>query len=88
MDPVAAVLALLVVAIAAWERRQHHQALAAERAQWQEERRELISRIQRPDFIPLPKTRPRPEGEPAQERPADAAAYRQVGVVQAISAEK
>lgn len=80
MDPIAALLILIVIAAAAWERRTVHAALEREREQWRTERGELISRIQRPDFIPHPTMTPRAPSEPV-ERPEEVAAYRKVGVV-------
>lgn len=84
MDPLAAVLALAVVVLAAWERRNLLSVIAIERDRWQEERRELLTRIQRPELVPVTRTTttvaPEEEG-----RSQDNAAYRQVGVVQAIS---
>lgn len=80
MDPVAALIVVLVIAVAGSERRTVHAALEREREQWRAERSELISRIQRPDFIPRPPTALRAPSEPV-ERPEEVAAYRKVGVV-------
>lgn len=85
MDPVAAVLALAVVLIAAWERRNLLAAVAAERDRWQDERRELLTRIQRPELVPVTRGATVTSQPPEEGRPQDTAAYRQVGVVQAIS---
>lgn len=84
MDPLAAILALVVVLAAAWERRQLLAALAAEREQWREERSELLERIQRPQVPPIQRatsTEPREAKDP----PADLSAYRRVGVAMPIA---
>ena len=49
---IAAVTILAVVVIAAYERQELRKDFAVERQGWIEERRELITRIQRPEMVP------------------------------------
>lgn len=52
MDPLAALLALIVILASAWERRNLLRAFQTERDTWRSERHVLLERIQRPTIPP------------------------------------
>lgn len=62
---IALVIALVAIAaLAAWERTQQARAFDTERAQWRDERSELITRALHPQLVPRSKrTGPRPTVE-------------------------
>lgn len=79
-----AIALVLALIFAGWllhaERRAHHKALLDLSATFAAERGELLTRIQRPDFIPRPRV-PRPE-RAETERVVEHGDYHRVGVAQ------
>lgn len=74
-----AVVCLALIVLLYLQQQRHQEALDQREAAWSDERRELLSRIQRPDLLPV---RPREmHAEPDEAARERAAALSQVGRV-------
>lgn len=74
VDPLAAILVLAILALAAWQRRTDTRAFQAERDTWHIERQVLLERIQRPDIPPRLHVPPRHTSDEDKQRAAEALA--------------
>jgi hypothetical protein len=73
----ALLLAHLIVVLVR-ERDRAEQTMLAREEEWRDERRELLTRVVRPDLVPIKRT---PEAREPRERQTDAAALAAVGRV-------
>lgn len=79
MDPLSAAVAVLALAVLAWDRAQARKERENTERLHRTERQELANRIQHPNLVPMPERK----AKPTVRRPSDAQALAQVGTIQA-----